>query len=379
MTGVSAPSPAPLTAGARPRLLLALSLALVPAFAATTAITQGYKAEQRRLASEWFERGGTALDEGRPEEAIEAFRTALTFSREDRTFRLRLAQALAASGRTTEARAYLLSLRDAQPGNGPVNLELARLAARSGNQDDAYRYYHASLEGAWSNAAEGQRRAIRLELARYLMATGARLPAQSELIVLAADLPPDRDFQRQVAGLMLRAGLAARAQSLYEQILKADPDDPAALAGAGRAAFESGTYIAAETLLTRATESGADLQDVEPELSTLRRMSALDPYRRQLSLRARAERAAEALAIAETRLTRCRAAEADAGLAALAVDIPRHRTGLTRPGTRDLNAVDEAMDLVFRIEQAVATLCGEPEGADRALLLLAVQRAGGAN
>lgn len=364
-------------AGARPRLLVALALALIPAFAVTTAITQAYKAEQRRLASAWYERGSAALDEGRPAEAIEALRTALTFSREDRLYRLRLAQALAAAGQAVEARAYLLSLRDAQPGNGPVNLELARLAARSGGHDEAYRYYHASIEGAWSNAAEGQRRTIRLELARYLLATGARLPAQSELIVLAADLPTDREFQRQVAGLMLRAGLAARAQRLYEQLLEGDPQDPVALAGAGRAAFESSAYMTAESLLAMAADAGAALQEVEPELSTVRRMSALDPYRRQLPLRVRAARASDALTLAETRLTRCDAAARDEALAGLGLEIPRLRTALSRPRTRDLNTVDDAMDLAFRIELAAAALCGEPDGADRALLLLARQRVGG--
>jgi tetratricopeptide (TPR) repeat protein len=143
--------------GARPRLLVALSLALIPAFAVAV-VTKGYRAEQRRLGAEWFERGSAALEGGQPDEAIEAFRTALTFSREDRLFRLRLAQALAADGRVAEARAYLLTLRDSQPGNGPVNLELARLAAKSGDPGAAHRYYHASIEGAWNDTAEVQRR-----------------------------------------------------------------------------------------------------------------------------------------------------------------------------------------------------------------------------
>lgn len=363
---------------ATPRLLVALSLALIPAFAVTTAVTKGYRAEQRRLAAEWFVRGSDALDSGRAEQAIYAFRTALTFSREDRLFRLRLAQALAADGRTNEARAYLLTLREAQPGNGPVNLELARLAARTGDTADASRYYHAAIEGAWSDTVEAQRRAIRLEHARFLVSSGAHLSAQSELIVLAGDLPPDPGVQKEVAALMLDTGLARRAQEIYEQQLKTSPRDPVALAGAGRAAFETGNFIAAETQLARAVAAGAEDAEVTSALATARLISGLDPYRRRLTLRSRAGRAMQALNIAETRLETCPSARDDARLTGLGATISSHRTALDTAASRDLDAVDEAMDVVFQIEQIAAAVCGEPDGADRALLLLGRHRAGGA-
>ena len=362
--------------GARPRLLVALSLALIPAFAVAAVVTKGYRAEQRRLAAEWFERGSTALEGGQPDEAIEAFRTALTFSRENRLFRLRLAQALAADGRVAEARAYLLTLRDAQPGNGPVNLELARLAARSGDAGEAHRYYHASIEGAWNDTAEAQRRSIRLELARFLVEHDITVQAQSELIVLQGDLPPEPDLQKSVAALMLDAGLANRAMEIYQQLLKSNPRDPAALAGAGLAAFETGSFIAAESLLSKAAAAGASGEELDAALSTTRLIGKLDPYQRRLPLRVRAARAVEALNIARARLERCGAARPDAQLGEPAGEIDGHLAILVKPAARDLDAVDTAMDLVFRIEQITATLCGEPDGADRALLLLARQRGG---
>ena len=340
-------------------------------------MTQGYKAEQRRLATEWFERGSAALEGGEPEEAIVAFRTALTFSREDRLFRLRLAQALAADGRTTEARAYLLTLLEAQPGNGPVNLELARLAAKTGDTAEAQRYYHASIEGAWSDTAEEQRRSIRLELTRFLVGHDAQLQAQSELIVLEGDLPPDPDLQRTVAALMLDAGLASRAGRIYERLLKSNPRDTLALTGAGRAAFATGNFITAESLLSKAVATGASDPDLESTLATARLIGALDPYRRRLSLRARASRAGEALKIADARLESCAAARSDAQLDEFATGIQAQQEIMASPAGRDLDAVDTAMDLVFRIEQITATLCGEPDGPDRALLLLARQRGGG--
>jgi predicted Zn-dependent protease len=354
-----------------------LSLALIPALAVATVVTQGYRAEQRRIAAEWFERGSAALEGGHPGEAIVAFRTALTLSREDRLFRLRLAQALAADGRTVEARAYLLTLYEAQPGNGPVNLELARLAAKSEDTAEAHRYYHAAIEGAWNDTAEAQRRSIRLELARFLVAHDAQLQAQSELIILEGDLPPDPDLQKTVAALMLDAGLASHAGRVYEQLLKSNPRDTAALAGAGQAAFEAGSYITAESLLSKAAAAGASDPELTRALSTARLIGKLDPYRRRLTLRARAGRAVEALTIAGARLESCAAARPDAQLSEFAAGIDAQKSILASPASRDLDAVDVAIDLVFRIEQISATLCGEPDGPDRALLLLARQRGGG--
>lgn len=358
-------------------MLVWMALALIPAFGLTAGVTQAYKAEQRQLAAEWFTYGNQALEDDRPAEAITAFRTALTFSREDRLFRLRLAQALARDGRTTEARAYLLTLRETQPGNGPVNLELARLAAQSGDRAEAYRYYHASLEGAWSDTPGIQRRAIRMELARYLVQHGERLQAQAELIALEGDLPSHPDEQRSVAALMLEAGLASRARRVYERVLEKDRRDGPALAGAGRAAFELGDYKGADALLSEAVAAGAIGNGIQSTLSLARSIIALDPYQRGLTIRARFARAREALTIASARLERCAAGRDDSRFPQLAADITEQQKALA-PATRDLDLLDSALGLVFRIEEITAAVCGDPEGADRALLLLARRQAGGA-
>ena len=102
--------------------------------------------------------------------------------------RLHLAQALMAADRGPEARAHLLTLWANQPGNGPVNLELARLAATEGDMTTALRHYHNAIEGAWDEAPEDRRRHARLELARFLVDLKHATPqAQAELIAPAAD------------------------------------------------------------------------------------------------------------------------------------------------------------------------------------------------
>jgi hypothetical protein len=103
----------------------------------------------------------------------------------------------------------------------------------------------------------------------------------------------------------------------------------------------------------------------------------LDPYQRRLSMRTRVARALQALDIAGTRATACYAASRDPGLAPLVAELEARRGRASPRASPDFDLVDDAMDLVFRIEDRAAAACGEPEGADRALLLLARQRAGG--
>lgn len=194
--------------------------------------------------------------------------------------------------------------------------------------------------------------------------------------MLAGDLPPDPDLQKSVAALMLDAGLARRAQNLYERQLQANPRDPVALAGAGTAAFETGNFVTAETLLARAVAAGAEDARVTSALATARLIGTLDPYRRGLTLRRRAERALRALSIAEARLHACQDTRPDARFAGLAEAVESHRSTLDTLASRDLDAVDAAMDLVFQIEHATAAVCGTPEGPDRALRLLGEQRGG---
>lgn len=358
-------------------MLVWLALALLPAFAVTTAVTQSYRAEQRELAAAWFSRGETALAAGRPSDAIASFHNALTFSRENQLFRLRLAQALAADGRITEARAYLLTLWEVQPGNGEVNLALARLAAREADIGNAQRYYRHAIEGAWSDTAEARRRSVRLELASFLVEEGRTADARAELVAMQGDLPPDTASQHRVAALMLEAELPAQAGAVYEAILARDPADPQALAGAGRAAFAQADYPAAVRLLSRAQKSMND-ETAAQLLAVAQLVLGTDPYQRRLSLATRVQRAQKALDAAVARLKECNVRQNNQSLQQLSAEL--HALGdKTAPRVaRSLESIDTAMDLAFRIEQTAAAVCGQPsQPLDRALLLLAGQTRGG--
>src|SRR5665213_3662943 len=82
------------------------------------------------LEKRWYARGELALAEHNPQHAVEAFRSALSLSTANPTYELALAEALAAANRDDEAYAYFSSLHDARPGDGFLNLQLARLEVK---------------------------------------------------------------------------------------------------------------------------------------------------------------------------------------------------------------------------------------------------------
>src|SRR5919204_6858731 len=139
----------------RRRTLLALVLVgIVPAFAFVNWLVSATRTRREAVATDWARRGAIDLANGRAAAAAEDFRTADEFARDRGAYRLQLAEALVAANRPAEAEAQLQTLRNTKPGDGVINLQLARLAARQGRIDDVVRYYHAAVDGAWdANAA----------------------------------------------------------------------------------------------------------------------------------------------------------------------------------------------------------------------------------
>jgi hypothetical protein len=157
-------------------------------------------------------------------------------------------------------------------------------------------------------------------------------------------------------------------------VLKTSPRDPEALAGGGEAAFAEGNYQTASTMLARALAAGASDSRLEGMLETARLVAALDPFQRRLSARNRSARAERALEVASIRLRGCQAASTDATLQGLSAELAALDANKSSDPLRDLDEIEPIMELVFRIEQAAAQHCGQPTGADLALLLLARQR-----
>jgi len=356
----------------RRRSVLALMIVgVVPAFATINGLVSAARARREAIARDWARRGDAALAAGRAADAADDFRTADEYARD--RYRLQLAIALVASDRPAEAEAHLQTLWDETPGDGVINLQLARIAARQQRIPDAIRYYHAAIDGSWTVADPvAARRAARLELARMLLARGDRTQAQVELVALAADPPPAPADQVQLASLLVAAGADNRALNLLESALRLDPANARAAALAGSIDARLGDYRSARAHLDRARREGGLDAAGAALLDTVTRVLDLDPDQRGLSARERLRRTVRAFEIASAALDRCPSPTLDA------MRDQRDRLAkqvTTRALAGDPDAVDDALAFVAGALDAARSACGEGGGDERALELVFDRRA----
>jgi tetratricopeptide (TPR) repeat protein len=312
----------PLTASdriERRRLIFADTLSLVTLFAITALLAvltnylyQSYASHQVVLANRWLERGEQAMRDGKPQAAIDALSSALAFAPSDRNTAIKLAEALASAGRLQEATVYFNALLESQQGSGLINLQLARLAARQDNVNQAIEDYQRAIYGNWEGDGYVRRRDVRFELIDYLIAHQLLDRARSELLVASGNAPQDDiSIQLEIARKMEQAQDPSDALHLYKTILRRHPSLREALDGAGRTAFQMSHYLEAKHYFARALEGpGVDqesktvLQESRDRLSEATRLLLLYPSSR-LSANERGVRILADQKLALARLAHC--------------------------------------------------------------------------
>ena len=134
----------------QPVTLALLTALMVVFFLAVTALARVHDSQRESLAERWAQRGVDSLNTGKYRPAVEDFRTALLYSRDNGAYQLSLAEALMGLKRDDEAEAYLVNLWEREPDNGMVSLELARIAVSKNQTEQALRYYHNAIYGTWA-------------------------------------------------------------------------------------------------------------------------------------------------------------------------------------------------------------------------------------
>jgi tetratricopeptide (TPR) repeat protein len=282
----------------RRRLVLSDSLSLVTLFAITALLAvltnyfyQSYASHQVVLANRWLQRGVDAMKADKPQMAIDALSSALAYSPNDRNTEIQLAEALASAGRTQEATVYFNNLLEQEQGSGLINLQLARLAARQGNESQAIDDYQKSIYGNWEGDGYVRRREVRLELINYLLGHNRFDQARNELLVASGNAPADDiSIQLQIAQLLEQAHAPGDAFHVYKTLLHRHPSLRDAQEGAGLTAFKMGHYLEAKHYLSRALEGpsieeepAAEVQQVRDTLNEATRVLQLYPSPRLTS------------------------------------------------------------------------------------------------
>jgi tetratricopeptide (TPR) repeat protein len=367
-----------------PVILTVLSVLATVFFLAVTGLSHVFHAQQESLGTRWFTRGAEDLRQQRFTAAEYDLRTALLYSRDNFSYQFNLAEALIGQGRRTEARAYLVNLWDRAPENGQVNLELARIAVQSNETEKALRYYHNAIYAAWPGDQELERRDARLELVEFLLGIHATKQAQSELIALAANLDNDPSQHARVADLFFRAQDYEHAFAEYLLSLKSGPQNPAVLAGAGRAAFELRRYPLAQRYLQAAVAANPSDASSFAILKTTELVLRMDPFSRSIPLFQRDRIVVEDFATAGARLKSCPGtvgASSPVSSAATQPNLAEQWMKMSKQVTerglrRNPELIEGAMDLVFEIEHKTNDICGAPTGNNLALLLISKSHEG---
>lgn len=371
-----------------PMILLVLTLAAAVAFAAVSHLVARFTANQQARGRKLYVQGLAEAGAARFDDAIAAFRAALTCDPTNSQYQLSLARALRDSNdprRLNEAESYLIALWQRTPQDAAVNLALARVAAHRGSIEDATRYYHNAMYGVWDSDPDSNRNKARIELIQFLLKKNARPQADSELIALATALPPDPGAHLQAAQLFAQAQDYAGALAQYKEVLRLDPANQIAFAGAGETAYRSSDYATAQHYLRAAVNADPADANARQLLASADLVLGANPFQSHVSDAERNRRITLAFAQAEERLTECaQKAGIDFKSAATSAasvlpslqsrwlaakpDLGRLRS----PAETDLP--DAIMDVVFQIERQTAATCGPPQGLDLALLLISQKR-----
>jgi len=374
----------------RPSFIFAvLSVLAIVSFLGVARLVKRYREQEKALGRRMYARGLTEQRGSRPEPAIEDFRAALLYDRDNSQYQLSLARALRDSGRTDEAETYLLRLWEGNPEDGAVNLALGRLAARRGSVEDALHYYHNAIYGIWPDNADSARSSAEFELIDFLIKAGANPQAQAELITVAATHPEDASTRIRIAQLFMHIHDYEHALVGFQAVWNRDHGNAVAAAGAGEAAFALGRYSNAESYLRAAAILDPSDTRTREVLQMTTMLLESDPFARGIPDAERLRRVTTAFTQAGSRLESCAKQEGvdlnldgspgqqSSGLAALQARWlemkPKMRHLTPSQSKQDLSGA--VMDLVSEIEQQTTKLCGEPSGMDEALFLISQERA----
>lgn len=334
--------------------------------ALTGLIARGYHREKRELAQRQFQMARLLAQQSRHDEAIEAYRAALSLSRQNPEYRLALTRELVETGRTAEAERHLLELLAHDPVNGLVNLMLARIQSARGRPADAATHYRRAVYGSWPEDQASNRLEARFELAALLLQGGATRQVQAQLLQLGDEIPDDPQLKKRVARLFLAAKEPREARNLYREVLRKQSLDAEAYAGLGAAEFAMGEYTSARNSLRTALRWNAHDSETRALLDLVEAVLVLDPTLRRIGAAERLKRSRTLVERARAELVRCLGSyrQPVPSFATTALGVAGKSLEKRSPGALEAN-----LSAAEQLNAARMALCGTMEG-DKALMLV---------
>jgi len=358
----------------RPIYVVWLSLLAIVFFAFTLSINRLYAQQRRQWSAYWFQQGQEELAKNNAPGAVSDLRTALVFSHDNQRYLVALAQALEAADRIPEARSYFLNLLEDEPGNASVNLELARLAGKQDQADNAIRYFNAAIYGAWDSDPILKRQQARQELINFLILKDLKTQARGELLNYTAEMPKTSNAQLWVAQAFSRLGDDRSAVDFYKASLKDNQRNLAALLGAGRSAFHLGRYRDALEFFKGADEIHDD-PATEQMVQLVTSVIDLNPFESRITASERRHRLILAMDAVDRRLQQCAdAQQVDLEtVGANVLQVSRARWMYLDQRIRHAQTNADLVQLLAPVATLVSTIeqqdaCGPASNEDQAML-----------
>lgn len=281
------------TVGATPQLLVLLFACMVLFFVGTGFLNGAFRSQRRSRAQIHYQKAQTLSQYGYYADAIDEFRHALVYSRDNVEPRLGMALALYYLERFGEAQTHLIEIRADDPTLGIVNRLLARIAERNGEVDRAVSYYRTAIYGRWPQNPNENRLRCRFELVDLLERNGRSRQLIGELLELSDEAPESADANKRIGRLFLEAGAPDNAASVLRELRAEAPRDADVFSMLGDAEFALGNYLSARTAFRRALALTPADRSLQERLDLCERINRLDPTYRRLSLRGRHARTLE--------------------------------------------------------------------------------------
>ena len=195
------------------RTLILASIACISFIAIDSVLAATERRETASAAAQLNSDGQRLMQQGKYEQAADAFRSAIANQRESTQYPLALGQALMYSGQLDAAASTLTELLKSSPMSGPANLQMARVLAEQTQFEEAAFYYHRAIYGQWKTNVSGNRLNARFELAYFLSERGWKTDLMAELLALQQQAPKDPATRRKLADLFAAADAPAQSRT----------------------------------------------------------------------------------------------------------------------------------------------------------------------
>jgi thioredoxin-like negative regulator of GroEL len=327
--------------------------------------------ETREVTSEakrHYAKGQKLLAAGSAAAAVDEFRHAHTLERTNRDFDLALASAELTAGADEEAETSLTEILARNSNDGRANFLMARVRLAQDRFDDAVPFYHRAIYGAWKDGTAADKMDARLELADELAQRGRNEELLSELLLLDSQADGHPKLAAKLAGLYLRAGSLARAETAYRAILRESPADADAFAGLGETELIRGEYRIARAAFGGVLKYLPDDARATARIALADQLAEMDPTSRRLGSQEKFRRSSLILTKVVQETVDC-AKSPDAALPDLLAKAARLQAEKVR-STPSNESAESRLEMATEIWKARLKLCTAQPGTDDPLRLL---------